>query len=183
MARRRECGARPRPGRQGGFGVRGGSVQPRVGAAHDVRAAAGRQPLRCSYISAMRRQKERGKGSERMRRAWVSSPRALFGWRWTGAASRPVGGGASRTRRSRGCRGIEGMRGSRGGGLRRCRGGQSRGRERRRGRQRSETARWTIGGRRQSREEEGGMEEEGPRLKYPKPLAPGDNFNRYLIAP
>ena len=28
-----------------------------------------------------------------------------------------------------------------------------------------------------------GMEEEGPGLKYPKPLAPGDNFNRYLRAP
>jgi len=39
-AGRRECGARPRPGRQGGFGARGGGVQPRVGAARDVRAAA-----------------------------------------------------------------------------------------------------------------------------------------------
>ena len=29
----------------------------------------------------------------------------------------------------------------------------------------------------------GGMEEEGPGFKYPKPLAPGDNFNRYLRAP
>jgi len=85
--------------------------------------------------------------------------------------------GASRRRG-----GVEGTRGGRGGGSRRCRGGRSRGRERRRGRRRSEAARWTIGGRRQSREE-GGMEEEGPGFKYPKPLAPGDNFNRYLRAP
>ena len=182
-AGRRECGARPRPVRQGGFGARGGGgVQPRIGAARDVRAAAGRQPRRCSCAPAMRRRKERGKGSERMRRAWGSSPQALFGWRWTGAASRLVGGGASRTRRSRGRRGVEGTRGGRGSGSMRCRGGRSRGRERRRGRRRSEAARWTIGGRRQSREE-GGMEEERPGLKYPKPLAPGDNFKRYLRAP
>ena len=80
-AGRRECGARPRLGRQGGFRARGGGVQPRVGAARDVRAAAGRQPRRCSCAPAMRRRKDRGKGSERVRRAWGSSPRALFGWR------------------------------------------------------------------------------------------------------
>ena len=60
-AGRRECGARPQPGRQGGFGARGGGVQPRIGAARDVRAAAGRQPRRCSCAPAMWCRKERGK--------------------------------------------------------------------------------------------------------------------------